>query len=152
MISITVSNRPWSVIPKNRGYKKPHMFSQDHFRVCTASSLEEADLIVAWLASNGVDARIKDRNMVATFTWGTLAIAPIGVEIVVGDQESAGCAAKLLAERERQVAASRGEVDKTVEAQCEECGSLSTWPARSGSRVEQCPRCRAYLDVPRASD
>ena len=125
------------------------MFSPDHFRVCTASGVEEADLIVAWLADEGVNAWVKDRLMVAT-NFGTLAIAPIGVEVVVGDRETADRAAKLLAERDRQIAMSYGEVDKTVEAQCEECGSLSTWLARSGSRVEQCPKCRAYLDVPGA--
>jgi len=122
---------------------------RDQICVCTASSLEEADIAVAWLAGEGIEAYVKDRHLLGTYAWITSAIAPRGVEVVVFDQSLAARAVDLLQERQAALSAALADAPRTpVEATCENCDATSTFPAPSRGRVENCPKCGAYMDVP----
>jgi predicted Zn-ribbon and HTH transcriptional regulator len=39
-----------------------------------------------------------------------------------------------------------------VAAVCEECGNSSEWPASAMGTTEQCPNCKAHMDVPDPDD
>ncbi len=122
---------------------------RDFELVCTAPSIGEADIIVAWLERGGVRAHVKDRHMAGTLTWGTPAIAPRGIEIVAAPEDSER-ASTLWAERLRSDTTKLqqpGEAE-TVDAECEECGAKSSFPSASRGRVENCPACGDYMDVP----
>jgi hypothetical protein len=37
--------------------------------------------------------------------------------------------------------------DGLVEAVCEECGKVATFPTAQRGSVQECPHCRAFIDV-----
>ncbi len=122
---------------------------RDQICVCTAPTLEEAYVVVAWLASQGVDAYVNDRHLFGTYAWIMSAFAPRGVEVVVFDQSLAVRAVDLLQEHQAALSADRADAPPTpVEATCENCDATATFPAPSRGRVENCPKCGAYMDVP----
>jgi len=67
----------------------------DLITVHNAGTLEEADIVVAWLDDRGVKAVVKDRNSIGTFS-GITAISHNEVEVCVADTEQAEKARGLL--------------------------------------------------------
>ena len=59
-------------------------------------------------------------------------------------------------EQTRQRRQARGDsiaaADEPVEAECEDCGKTTTFPASRRGTVETCPHCGEYLDVPGDDD
>ena len=109
-------------------------------------TVEEADIIVAWLDGHGVKATVLDRENPGVFAFGVTDRE--GIEIVVADQETAARAEALLEahDRERaQAAASPGTVDVT----CEECQEVRTFSSDLRGTVQECPECGTFLDVPK---
>jgi hypothetical protein len=107
-------------------------------------------MLVAWLGQQGIEAHVKDRHMIATHPWISSAIAPKGVEVLT-DREAAASAVELLRRRQAEMAAEAKKNDRPttpVQATCEDCGAISTFPAKSRGRVAECPECGAYIDVP----
>ncbi len=68
---------------------------QDLITVHNAGTLEEADIVVAWLDDRGVTAMVKDRNAIGTFS-GISAVSHNTVEVCVVDPAQAEKARELL--------------------------------------------------------
>lgn len=116
--------------------------------VYRAASVEEADIIVAWLAEREFNAFVKNRNVIGT-VYVPMSTAPKGVEVCVLDEAQAKRAKELLAEhadelRHRPLPIPPGKVFRAV---CEECGSPTDFPSELFGSVQTCPHCRANMDV-----
>ena len=113
-----------------------------------AASVEEADIVVAWLGEEGINAFVKNRHAIGTL-YTPIAIAPKGVEVCVFDEQQAARAIILLANhvekmRRRSLTAPTGKVSRAV---CEECGRPTDFPSELLGSVQTCPHCRANMDV-----
>ena len=71
--------------------------AQDLITVHNAGTLEEADIVIAWLDDRGVSAMVKDRNAIGTFS-GIMAVSHNSVEVCVSDPAVAEKARDLLQE------------------------------------------------------
>ncbi len=116
-------------------------------KVFLAASVEEADIVVAWLHDRGVDAFVKNRHSATVFA--SLATTPKGVEVVVLDAMQADRAKQLLSEHADQLNQSgpslpRGKVFRAV---CEDCGRATDFPSELFGSVQTCPHCRANMDA-----
>lgn len=114
-----------------------------------ANSMEEAEIIVAWLAENGLHATIMDPGNPGVFAFGTTDME--GIAIHVADAAAAEQATKLLDEHDR-AAADRLAKMGPISAVCEECGASNTFPAAYAGSVQECEKCTAYVDVPGAEE
>lgn len=124
--------------------------SNDPVCVRHAKSVEEAEIIVAWLDENGVTATVVDPSNPGVMAFGVTD--PEGIAICVADSEEAERAAILLAEHDKQRAGaepSDAAID-TIEVLCADCGHTGGFPANLAGTVQECPECGANLDVPQA--
>ena len=114
--------------------------------VYRASSVEQADIVVAWLAEQDVAAFVKNRNMAGNYI--ALAVAPRGVEVCVVDPEEAATAEVLLkAHLESIKARPGGPSDKVIPILCTECGRQVEFPGELYGTVQACPSCGGNVDV-----
>ncbi len=121
--------------------------SQDLPCIYQAMTIEDADIVVAWLDNQGIEAFVKDRYAAGTMTYG-LGFLSHPIKVVVRP-EQADEARRLLAEYDAAKAQERSATaSESVEAVCEECGEKSVFPGTSRGKVENCPKCGEYLDVP----
>ena len=117
--------------------------------VYRAADIGEADIVATWLADQGIEVHVKNRFVSSTLPIPAI-ISPKGVAVCVINPDDAGRAKALLQEHEsdirsrREASVSKGPIDAT----CEECGQVSSFPSHEGGRVGICPHCRAHLDVP----
>ena len=118
----------------------------DMVTVYRAADIAEADIVAAFLESHGIVAHVKDRLSAGTLQT-QIAVAPAGIEVCVAGGEAAEQATALMRDHYRKPETMAG-AGGTVEATCEDCGKTSTFPATSRGRVETCPHCRGYVDVP----
>ena len=122
--------------------------SQDLPVIYRAADFGEADIVVHWLADRRVKAAIKDGHAAATLQVPAI-IAPAGIEVYALDPDQVEEARLLLRDHFDAVAAIRAAAQRDpVEASCDDCGQSSTFPGEVRGRVEHCPHCNAYLDVP----
>ena len=116
--------------------------------VYRASTLEEADIIVAWLDEQGITAVVRNRA-----TAGMLEIpvmyAAHGMEVCVADAEQAERAVAALKEHYREQSDAAGS-GSAIETKCEGCGETASFPYAQHGLVQNCPHCDAYIDVPEA--
>jgi len=114
--------------------------------VYRASSIEEADIVVGWLADQDVPAFVKNRNMAGGYV--TLAVAPRGIEICVIDPTKADHAKQLLKEHQESIKSRpMGAFEKVVPVQCGECGKMVEFPGEFYGTVQSCPNCGRNVDV-----
>ena len=73
--------------------------SEDLITVHNAGTMEEADIVVAWLDDQGIPAMVKNRHSISTFS-GLGAISHNEIEVCVTDPGAAEKARELLATRE----------------------------------------------------
>jgi len=125
--------------------------SRDMICVYHAADVEQAEVLVTWLAEHGIEALVKD-TYAATMLPTPLIVAPRGIEVCVMDPEQAERAAALLREQFAEASAQRGPEPPggTIEATCEECGQSARFPASQRGTVQSCPHCGRYVDVPLA--
>jgi hypothetical protein len=123
--------------------------------VFVADDFGTAGLIVSYLGSHGIEAVIMDeatQGGLEGLTWAVPGqVSTRGLEVWVRDADRADPARALLAAKEAEVEAAqaaKAERTGTVTATCEECGGQTEFPAAAAGRTENCPHCRAYLDVP----
>ncbi len=112
-----------------------------------AGTVEEADIIVAWLNEQGVEASVLDHDSPGLLAFGVTDVE--GVEIYVPDEDSAERAKVLLAEHDRTHAAEAigSDLEEQVTTKCEECGQVNSFPADLQGSVQECADCGAHLDV-----
>lgn len=113
-------------------------------------TMEEAEIIVAWLDEGGVQATVVDPN-----NPGVLAFGPSdaeGIAIYVADAETADRAQTLLAEHDKQHAqgSAKGPAGSTIDVTCAECGRVNSFSLDACGSVQECSECSTYLDVPAA--
>ena len=103
--------------------------------VYRAGSLEEADIIVAWLNAQGIPAL----DLPAVYT-------PLGIEVCVPDPEQAQRAVAALTDHYKRQSEANGPV-RLLKVLCEECGKTSSFPYAQRGLVQRCPHCGAHIDV-----
>jgi hypothetical protein len=115
-------------------------------RVYTATNNAEAHVLCGILNDAGIEAHVIDD---LTQAYPVFDKSQVWVDRSNTDQ------AKSIVEDyerrlfERQEAEGRkiAAGEATVEADCEECGRCSTFPAAQSGTVQECPHCGAYVDV-----
>lgn len=116
--------------------------------VYTAATNMEAILIAKMLNSNGVPAyAVEDQSGVSLWAFGT--ITQYHRPNVWVDLSTAEEARQLLLRyEEEQRQRQHAEISAgAIEAECEDCGEKSQFPAALNGTTQECPHCRAYLDV-----
>lgn len=108
-------------------------------------TIEEAQLLVAWLDDNEIDATIMGGQNPGSLAFGVSDFQ--GIRILVADDAIAARAAELLAEHDagpRDNAAAEPSVDMT----CEECGAVTKFDSGEKNKVQTCSACGAFVDIP----
>lgn len=126
--------------------------SHNELCVYDAGNVEEANIVVAWLADHDIKAILPDEHTIATL--GMPTILPGHVEVCVTDRTQLAEARALIAEHNRHLkehVAAAG-VGGEIPATCEKCGTTSTFPYSEAGHVVECPECNEYLDVPDPTD
>ena len=115
-----------------------------------AATIEEAEIIVAWLDERGVMATILDPSNPGVAAFGVTDLE--GVAICVKDQNAANLARTFLVahDRDRATAAQSAESTTASEVACEECGKGVTTESRAPGTTLECPHCGAFVDAPGA--
>jgi hypothetical protein len=116
-------------------------------------TIEEAEILIAWLDEHGVKATVLDPDSTGVFAFGVTD--PEGVEVYVADEETAEKAKVLLAEHDAErdrAASAEGAAAAPIELKCEECGEVNTFESDLAGTVQECAECGAFVDVPLAED
>ncbi len=113
-------------------------------------TMEEAEIIVAWLDEQGVQATVVDPNNPGVMAFGTTDAE--GITICVAEAEKADRAKVLLAEHDKKHEhdSATAAAGSCIDVTCEPCGRVNSFPADAGASVQECSGCGAYLDVPAA--
>jgi hypothetical protein len=119
--------------------------SDELYCIRRTATVEEADIIIAWLSDRGIEARVVDRDNPGVLAFGLTDAEGIG--ICVADEKEAKKGAALLEEHDKEREARDAAVGE-VEIECEECGTLLKFPASDRGTVQQCSECEAYVDIP----
>jgi hypothetical protein len=121
---------------------------QDPICIRRTASLEEAEILIAWLDERGVQAMVLDPDSTGVFAFGVTDTE--GVEVYVADEETAEQAKALLAEHDKEREESAAEVSEAppIEVECEECGQINSFEPDQAGTVQECVECGAYIDVP----
>jgi hypothetical protein len=121
--------------------------SGDPVCVRRAKSVEEAEIIVAWLDEEGIEATIVDPSNPGVLAFGVTDVE--GIAVYVRDAETAERAAALLAEHDRRHDESGSEEAsrERIQQECPECGQNVEFDAELGGTVQECPECGANVDV-----
>ena len=124
---------------------------RDMICVYRAADLGEADIVAAWLADQGINAHVTNRNP-AMNLYVPSAVSPKGIEVCVVDPAQADRAKELLRKHAGESAVKKlhDAAGPDIEAACEECGKTSRFPFAHRGSVQACPHCRQYVDVPQA--
>lgn len=113
-------------------------------------SVHEANVSVAVLAENGIDCFTENATLIAN-DW-LLAGAVGGVKIQVPVEQASRAREVLdewLSNRADRINAGKNQ---WIVFRCTSCKELIAIGAENASRVENCPLCRRYVDVPSESD
>ena len=114
----------------------------------TANGNLEAHSVVSWLRLNGVRAyAVEDNSGVGLYTFGT--ISQFHKPQVFVDKSELESAVELLRQFEARRDRRCTELDNSppIESACEECGATSEFPASQDGTTQNCPKCRAFMDV-----
>lgn len=128
------------------------MALRDPVAAYNAANNVEAHLVRNALLLSGVEAHVtEDVSQVGTWLGGL--IPEIHKPQVWIDRADIERAKPILDGFERRAAELRGTraegdaAEPPIEAICEDCGGRASFPAAQRGSVQQCPHCRAYLDV-----
>jgi hypothetical protein len=127
------------------------MYYRDPKCVHVDQNLASANLVATWLGGQGIPAEVMNEMTLGGFE-GLVSILPSklsfrGVEVWVNNPADVGRARQLLAGRKVEVETKTARTG-TVEATCDECGGVATFSAAEQGTIQDCPHCRAMLDVP----
>ena len=121
--------------------------SRDLPCVYRAADIGEANTVVAWLDERGITALVKDEFAAVLMQTPSIVI-PQGIEVYVCDIEDARRAVTLLNDHFEAVQTAKDGLSIPVQATCEECGRVTTFPPEQAGSVQECPQCKTYLDLP----
>jgi len=106
-------------------------------------NLSDAQLCQAMLRQNGIDSYLENEGSVGVNWLWSNAVG--GVKLFVESQHL-NAARELLAEGE--VASEPIGIAAPIDFACEECGKEVSFPGDRRGKVETCPKCHEYIDVP----
>ena len=111
-------------------------------------TVAEADIIVAWLAEQGIEATVLDHENPGMMAFGVTDFE--GAAVCVADAETAERAEALLDEHDKTEQAEAPPTSTTdhVDVTCAECGQVNSFPPHLSGTVQECSDCGSYLDVP----
>lgn len=112
------------------------------------ATVEEADVIVAWLEDQGIEAQVVDRDNPGVFAFGLTDAE--GVAICVGDEATAEKGKELLVEHDRQrdLALAKAVSAGDIEVTCDACNHVTSFAAELAGTTQQCEKCHEYVDLP----
>jgi ssDNA-binding Zn-finger/Zn-ribbon topoisomerase 1 len=117
--------------------------ADDLICVRRTGTVEEAHILAAWLNEQEIEAVVMDRSNPGAMAFGLTD--PEGFAICVRGEPAAAKARSILEKHEQK--GSTGK-DQPVAVTCPECKTRSTFPGTARGRVQSCPSCGSYLDVP----
>lgn len=126
----------------------PAMTFDDPFAAYNAASNLEAHVVCDALNAAGVRAMVVEDVSNVGMSWAGW-MSEIHKPQVWIDRSDVDRAKPVLDAFEEKQRRRREETadGEPVEATCEECGKTSTFPASQKGSVQDCPHCRAYMDV-----
>lgn len=116
--------------------------------IYVAATNLEAHVIADLLQANEIPAlAVEDQSLVGMWIGGTLPM--IHRPKIWVAQKHVEPASKLIRDYEAQASKRRqpGSDDSSIDAVCEECGAVSTFPVGLDGTTQQCSKCRAFVDV-----
>jgi Putative prokaryotic signal transducing protein len=120
--------------------------------IYNATTNTEAQLLAHMLGQAGIEAHVTEDLSLAGLWWGG-TIPSIHTPKVWVDQADSEAAVPVLQEYERkrheqaQIEQATPAATGPVTATCPECGQTSGFPVKARGTVQNCPHCRAYMDV-----
>jgi hypothetical protein len=129
------------------------MALRDPVAVYNAANNVEAHFVRDALLGQGIEAHvIEDVSQVGVWLLGL--VPEIHKPQVWVEREDVERAKPILDDYERRTAELRaaevpGEPteERPIEVVCDECGQVASFPAVQRGSVQQCPNCRAFVDV-----
>lgn len=109
------------------------------------NTLEEAQLLVAWLDEYEIDATVMGAQNPGSLAFGVSDFEGIGVFVPNGS--TAERASELLAEHDARSSVGESD-DESLDATCDECGEVTTFQRDDVGTVQTCAACGAFVDVP----
>ena len=123
--------------------------TEDPIVIRRTSTVEEAEIVVAWLSERDINAFILDRDNPGVLAFGITDEE--GIAIAVAQGETAQRAVGLLEvhhqEHLQQTKAHADAGTASIEVICEECGTQNVYAVAAAGTVQECEECRAFLDV-----
>jgi hypothetical protein len=127
------------------------MALHDPVAIFTASTNARAQALCHLLGRSGVEAHVtEDFSLVGLWVGGTLpGIHSPKVWVDRADAERAAAILQEHQQRESELQADPASTadQEQVQTVCEECGRFIAFPASQRGSVQECPHCRAYVDV-----
>lgn len=122
--------------------------SQHQLRVYVAANVDEANIVVAWLAERNIRAIIPDVHTTATL--GLPNLIPGSIQVCVADPGQLDEARALLAEQKEALAQHVAGVSESdlIDVVCPNCGETLSVERREAGHVLECPHCHEYVDAP----
>ncbi|MBI1825178.1 MAG: DUF2007 domain-containing protein [Planctomycetes bacterium] len=114
--------------------------------VYRAADIGEADIVANWLQEQGFAAFVKNEYGAVAFQLPLVeGRTGIGVCVQAGD---GAAAAALLEQHREEIDRHKAEAGTNpIQANCEECGKVTTFPASQRGTVQTCSHCGANMDV-----
>ncbi|TWT36266.1 hypothetical protein KOR34_11700 [Posidoniimonas corsicana] len=111
--------------------------------VASFGYINEASVAVSLLQQEGINCCLDNEGIVSVNAFLSNAVGGVKVLVHEKDAERAAC---FLHEHRRSLQAKQSQED--IEFDCEECGAPLKMPGNRRGRVETCPKCREFIDVP----
>ena len=108
-------------------------------------TIEEAQLLVAWLDDNDIDATIMGGQNPGSLAFGVADFE--GIRILVSDTSTAARATELLAEHDARTH-QNAAAEPSVKMTCDECGAVTQFEGGESNKVQTCSACGAFIDNP----
>jgi len=121
--------------------------------VYVTNSKGQADIVAAWLQQCDVDARVNSNTSLGglpeLILWSSTESASGAFEVWV-PEDSVQTARTLVSEWQanQQQFLSERQQKGPVTTNCESCSRSLTLPAEKRGKIEVCPDCGHYIDIP----
>lgn len=121
--------------------------------VYVADSPAQGEAVVAFLAGEGIPARVMDEatlgGLAGLTFFSPTGAALEGLQVWVLDEVHIDQARAQLARFDAaRIAHRSAHVGETVQVTCEHCGMVCTFPGERRGGIEDCPHCGEYIDIP----
>jgi hypothetical protein len=122
--------------------------------VYVTDELSAADVVCSFLNSQGIPAQVMNQatlgGLLGLTYFARTGVSSLGMEVWAMDPAQVEAARKLLEAHSNLVESKQMQLEELgpVDATCEECGHTSSFPGKQRGTIQECPKCREYIDVP----